>query len=603
VPGLLSVGLASFPASVVAGGQATIGITIARSGSFTGPVTLAVEGAPSGVTASLSASVLAAGVTSATLTVQVGANVAAGSYPLTVRASGAGVPEQTAVTALVVTAPPPVPTLTVASSTGSVTVVQNTSSAAITLTLTRGGGLTGGATMSLEGAPSGVSGVFTPNPATDASTALVISATTAVAPGSYPLTVRATIGSVSATTALSLTVQPAPAPMPVVWQFCADGRPPIWFAFRDGTTGPWTRVLPDASNRFAFTLADTRASVTFVRDSDGGFDITEFDVVTFHQSRAELIALGTRQCQETPGSRTLTGTVAGLGLGQAAAIVAGGATGGAGLNGVPYTVRNVRNGPLDLLAARTGVTLATLATDPDRFILRRSITPPAGGAMPLLDFASAESFAPATATYTIGNVLGARMALTTSFVTANGTVGSFVFGPQLVGPEARTVYGVPLSLTQPGDLHAVLVNAVSGTDIVRQVTSYHRELSNRSFTLGPPLTVPAVTTLGTAPYLRARAVGAWQSDYNQTAGVLFEQGAAGGRSWSVFVSPAFAGGTSYELEMPDLGAASGFSAAWGLQPGVATTWTVSASRLENAPQGVPVDNARSFMAARLGRLP
>ncbi len=55
VPGLLSVGLAAFPASVVAGGQATIGITIARSGSFTGPVTLAVEGAPSGVTTSLSA--------------------------------------------------------------------------------------------------------------------------------------------------------------------------------------------------------------------------------------------------------------------------------------------------------------------------------------------------------------------------------------------------------------------------------------------------------------------------------------------------------------------------------------------------------------------
>lgn len=434
VPGLLSVGLASFPASVVAGGQATVGITVARSGSFTGPVTLAVEGAPSGVTASLSATVLAAEITSATLTVQVGATVAAGSYPLTVRASGAGVPDRTAVIALVVTAPPPVPTLALASSTGTVSVVQNTSSAAITLTLTRGGGLTGGATMALDGAPPGVSGVFTPNPATDATTALVLNATTAAAPGSYPLTVRATIGSTSATTAIALTVQPAPPPMPAVWQFCADGRPPIWFAYRDGIASPWTRVLPDANNRFAFTLSDTRASVTLVRDADGGFDVTAFDVFTFHQSRAELIALGPRQCQETPGSRTLTGSVAGLGLGQAAAIVAGGATGGAGLNGIPYTVRrNVRNGPLDLLAARTGVTLATLATDPDRLILRRNLTPPAGGAVPLLDFASAESFAPATATYTIANVLGARMALTTSFVTANGTVGSFIFGPQLVG--------------------------------------------------------------------------------------------------------------------------------------------------------------------------
>lgn len=115
--------------------------------------------------------------------------------------------------------------------------------------------------------------------------------------------------------------------------------------------------------------------------------------------------------------------------------------------------------------------------------------------------------------------------------------------------------------------------------------------------------MPTVTTRATAPYLRARAVGDWQTDYNQSAGVVFEQGAAGGRSWSVFATPAFAGGTSYDLEVPDLVVASGFSAAWGLQAGVATTWNVSASRMENAPQGVPVDNARSFMAARLGRLP
>lgn len=115
--------------------------------------------------------------------------------------------------------------------------------------------------------------------------------------------------------------------------------------------------------------------------------------------------------------------------------------------------------------------------------------------------------------------------------------------------------------------------------------------------------MPTVTTRATAPYLRARAVGDWQTDYNQSAGVVFEQGAAGGRSWSVFATPAFAGGTSYDLEVPDLVVASGFSAAWGLQAGVATTWTVSASRMENAPQGIPVDNARSFRAARLGRLP
>jgi hypothetical protein len=688
--------------SVVAGQQGTSTLTFARSGGFAGAVQLVAEGAPTGVTASFSAASVTG--TSSTLTLAAATSTAAGTYPITVRATGTGVTERTTTVTLTVTSSTPTPTLTVASAVSTVSVTQGQSSAGIALTITRGGGLTGNAALALEGAPSGVTGVFTPNPATATTSSLVLSVGAAVAPGTYPLTVRGTVGTTTGTAALSLTVTAAaagdfslalapttatvtaggatnpvvsitrsggfagtvnltatgapagvtvsfapaaatgtqatmnvtttagvaPGTYPitvrgnatgiaertatftltvqsgggggsgnVVWQFCATDRFPLWFAYRDGTSGAWTRVLPGANQTYSFTLNDTRGGVTYVLDDDGG---TDFDVYTFYVSRAELTALGTSECDNNPATKTLTGTVAGLGVGQSANIAVGSGTGAAGVNG-PFTVTNVADGLTDLLAARTTLDIPTFSTTPDRFILRRNLNLPNNGVIPALDFGGSESFAPATATYTIANAAGANLNVTSGFTTANGAAGFFTFGPPFAASATRTIYGIPSALTQTGDLHYVLANAITGTDVIRQVAGYNRELTNRTLTLGPVLNAPTVSTVATAPYRRPRATGSWQTEYNQGIGMSFTQTAGGGRSWIVSVTSGYASGATYDLEVPDLSTVAGFNSTWGLQTGAATDWSISASRVDNSAPNEPTENFRFFAASRTGTLP
>ena len=104
-PGAIALVLNPISATVVQGGNTSTTATVTRSGSFTGSVTLSVTGAPSGVTAAVSNIQTTGPVTTATVTVTVGPAVAAGTYPLVVQATGAGVTEATASFSLMVTAP------------------------------------------------------------------------------------------------------------------------------------------------------------------------------------------------------------------------------------------------------------------------------------------------------------------------------------------------------------------------------------------------------------------------------------------------------------------------------------------------------------------
>jgi hypothetical protein len=93
--------------SLQAGKTGTVAITVVRGGSFSGPVTLSVEGIPQGVTATLSPTTLESGASSATLTIVAAPNLPDSSLSLTVRGRGAGVTEATAAVSLTVTAPDP----------------------------------------------------------------------------------------------------------------------------------------------------------------------------------------------------------------------------------------------------------------------------------------------------------------------------------------------------------------------------------------------------------------------------------------------------------------------------------------------------------------
>lgn len=89
-----AIGLSSGTASIAAGGNGTATVNVTRSGGFTGAVALSATVAPAGPTVSFNpASVTGA---SSTMTVNVGAGVAAGNYVVTVRGASAGLTDQTA---------------------------------------------------------------------------------------------------------------------------------------------------------------------------------------------------------------------------------------------------------------------------------------------------------------------------------------------------------------------------------------------------------------------------------------------------------------------------------------------------------------------------
>lgn len=550
---------------------------------------MTVEGLPTGVTATFAPASLASGVSSSELSLTVATSAAAATTNLTLRASGTGVTTATRAVALAVTVPDPGNfSLTLSPATLTLTAGQSASS---TVSITRSGGFTGAVSMSMEGLPSGVTAAFTPATVTGAQAQLSITASGAAAAGAFTATVRGSATGLGARTAsLAVTVQTGGGgggSGAVVWQFCDTQRIPLWFAWQDGTSGAWTRVVAGPNQTYPFSLSQNVGAVAYVQTQAG----VAASLIILRSSRTELQSLALAECLTNPARKTINGTVTGLSAGQLAGVAVGSATAFISPPATSFTLNNVSNITTDLLAARATVNATTFATTPDRFVLRRSINPPAGGTLPVVDFASAEAFAPASAQYTIENTGGEQLSSSIGLFTNNGPVGFFSFNDPLATGNTRTVYGLPAARTQGGDLHQVQFIAVAASGVSsRQILQYNRDITARTLTLGPVVNAPQLSTAASAPYARIRAIGTWQAEYGDGFGVGFSQNEGGGRIWSVQTSRAYAGtGPSYSVELPDFSGVAGFNLAWGLQSGLATQWSLSAAAIFGGGAGPAVE--------------
>jgi len=565
-PGItLAVGSATATAAV--GASTTSTITIARLGGFAGDVALTVDTPPAGIAAVFAPATITAGSTTSSLSISVGNAVAAGTYALTVRATGTGVSAQAATITLTVTAAQGY------SMTATAVTAAQGATGTSTVTLVRTGGFAGAVNLVVSGLPAGVTPTFNPAAVTGTTSSLSLAVGSGVAAGTYSGTITGTVAgvaNVTTTVALTVTASGGGGGGAISYRFC--DQVPTFFAFRNGSSGSWTPVTVSAGNTFSFTISQSTGQIAYgTPNGSGGVDMQ-----VQYLAASEFALYANNACTSNPITKTVTGTVAGLGLGGSATISLGSGSASLQANG-PFTINKALDGSTDLIATRTAINLTTFAFGIDKVIVRRGINPPAGGSIgPVIDFNASEAVAPTTAVYTIANGNGEQLLGLTIFTTASGGVASFATFAQGLTTSV-TLTGVPSTLTQTGDYHAATVlasTAVGTTVTTRAVFQYNRDLAARTLTLGGAITTPTFSTSGTAPYARVRSQGPWQSDYPDAVTVGYVQ-STGSRTWTITATRAYfgSGSSTYDLDLPDLSGVSGFNNAWGLVAGTTTNYS------------------------------
>jgi hypothetical protein len=198
--------LSASPASqsVNQGNSTSYTVTETGINGYVGTVTYSVTtGLPAGASASFApASTTGSGTT--TLTVATLATTPVGTYTLTISGTDGTLTHTASVTLVVST-----PDFSITASPTSQTVNQGNPTS-YTVTLNPISGYSGTVTFGLSGQPAGVSFNFAPPTLTGSgSTVLNISTASSTVPGTYPLTINASDGTLTHTTSVTLVVTPA----------------------------------------------------------------------------------------------------------------------------------------------------------------------------------------------------------------------------------------------------------------------------------------------------------------------------------------------------------------------------------------------------------
>ena len=189
--------------SVTQGSSATDTLSVIDAGGFTGSVTLAASGLPSGVTAAFGTNPTT-GSSVLTLTASSAATVGG---PVTVTINGtSGTTTASTTIALAVNAK--ITSGFSLSSSASTLPVTQGSGGTDTITVTDIGGFTGAVSFSASGMPSGVTASFSPTSSTSSSV-LTFAASSTATTGAFTVTISGLSGSTTASTTVTLTVSPS----------------------------------------------------------------------------------------------------------------------------------------------------------------------------------------------------------------------------------------------------------------------------------------------------------------------------------------------------------------------------------------------------------
>lgn len=419
----------------------------------------------------------------------------------------------------------------------------------------------------------------------------------------------ALLGAVSLVSACSDSTSPHRVPngpgTPVSIAFCA-GNEPNWVAFQDGD-GAWTRAQPvttGAGITYATTFTSDRGAVATARVL--GHGVTSVSVQYAKPEELTLVNVTNPLICGGTQSLSVLGTVAGLDTNEEAQIAAGLGLRTAAPRGGDnsFSLGGLIPGPQEILASRiTRIDPTTTAVT--RLILRRVSDLPDGTTIPVFDFSSAESFAPAAGTVTIGG-LGPEGAIVNTLLLTPHSRSVISFDEHDMAAATRGYLALPESKLEAGDLQ--ILAASSGpvtTSDIRAAALYFRAPGEQTLTLGPVITQPTFSTVATAPALRLRAHFEAQSEYDRLTSISFQQGET--TLFAVGMTAAYAAltGTGYDLVVPDLSQVPGFDPTWALQAGVSVFWAANRIGGTVAPgsDAIPTEGAISRNAVAFGTIP
>lgn len=572
---------------IAQGDSALIGVQVVRT-FFTAQPALAVE-SPQGVVGVLSA----ASPDVYALALAVEPNATLGERVLRVRGRAATYDDQLAEI-----------TITVVPAAAAVAVILDPAVLAVgqgeaaTFGVTLGRTNYSGVVSLAATAPSGLTIAFSPPTTALATSTGTVSVGASVPTGTYSIPVTASGSGITTRSAtLRVTVTSQSGGGAVDYQFCSPSETPVFFAYQDGASA-WQRVFPTplgTGARFAFSMTTPRGGIAYVvrRQTDPlepavaprgrsrlalGRSLvargaprgrlreavaqmrgvaTTYATEVIYGTASELIALGLDNCAETPATKTVTATIAGISGGQEGRLSLGGIDVTATTASSFVTFQGVPTGPVDLLATRVNGTSA-----PDKLILRRNLNPQDGGGLPtVIDFSSAIASAPASGLVTIGGGTGDEFLLESNLTTSNGRTLRVATDFSGFTSTTRAWFGAAASAVLAGDVHGLSVFArplnVLSAD-VRLVLQYVGAVGNVNVALGPPIAEPTSTLVAVGSYPRFRFQGALPTEYQRAVTI----GLQSVNSINVTATGSFltsvGSASAYDLTMPDLSALLGF---------------------------------------------
>jgi hypothetical protein len=441
----------------------------------------------------------------------------------------------------------------------------------------RVGGLTAPISYTVTGLPSGLTATVSATSVAD-SVSVAFTASQAIAQGTYNVTVSGTANGKTQTVSIAVTVGPSTvATVQLDLSACVAGGRTVWLAAQDGAQA-WRRIT-ESNGLYTFQLTSGRAAVAAAINS-----ASETEVFVNFGTPAELMARDYCDLPSlAPRTRTLTVSATGIGSNEFVDVTTGGFHTSLQTALPSFNLTNLPNGPLDMVAWKYNRLVAGQGI---RGIIRRNQLLGNGATAAPFEFtaASMEWFLPATASVTSGGFGSESGSAGMSYYVGQGCRQVYDLGNSL--PFTNTLYGVPFSAMQGGELHGLYLATNT-----RLAINYFAAVTNQSISLGAAPPGLSVTTLG-GSYRRQQIVLTLPADYTYA---VYEYSDGSSRWASVAGNTGYFGGAAMTLVMPDLSAVEGFNTAWVPANGTSGRWNFNAASHVKRPC---VDGAK-YVEARL----